>query len=157
MSFLGPKSNHLWICAHFWRSSVLRDSGDAYTFFPGVLVALKGSCLPNSLHTFLHNKHIRYCLCSPILEANALTLGNEQAQNHWTRISSMGAPEWLSWLSVWLRLRSWSHGSWVRALASGSPLSAQSLLRILCPPLSLPLPPLVLSQNEIKTFKKQNQ
>ena len=24
-------------------------------------------------------------------------------------------PGWLSWLSVWLRLRSWSHNSWVRA------------------------------------------
>ena len=26
-----------------------------------------------------------------------------------------GAPGWLSWLSVWLRLRSQSHGSWVQA------------------------------------------
>ena len=26
-----------------------------------------------------------------------------------------GAPEWLSWLSDWLQLRSWSHSSWVQA------------------------------------------
>ena len=55
-----------------------------------------------------------------------------------------GAPGWLSWLGVWLRLRSWSPGSWVSAprwalcwqlrlwsLASDSPfLSAPPLLEL---------------------------
>ena len=51
-------------------------------------------------------------------------------------------PGWLSQLNVRLRLRSWSHGSWVRAphQALCWQLRAWSLLWILCPPLSLPLP-----------------
>ena len=54
----------------------------------------------------------------------------------------LGAPGWLSRLSVRLRLRSWSHGSWVRAprRALCWQLGAWSLLRILCPPLSPPHP-----------------
>ena len=28
-------------------------------------------------------------------------------------VSTYGAPGWLSWLSVWLQLRSWSHSLWV--------------------------------------------
>ena len=53
-----------------------------------------------------------------------------------------GAPGRLSQLGVRLRLRSWSHGSWVRAprRALCWQLGAWSLLRILCLPLSLPLP-----------------
>ena len=53
-----------------------------------------------------------------------------------------GAPGWLSRLSVqlWLRLR--YRGSWIQALrwALYWHLRAQSLLQILCLPLSLPLP-----------------
>ena len=41
--------------------------------------------------------------------------------------SILGAPGWLSRLSVQLRLTSWSHGLWVRAPCSGSVLTAQSL------------------------------
>ena len=46
------------------------------------------------------------------------------------------------WLSVWLQLRSWSHGLWVRAPRPAVCwcLRAWSLLQILCLPLSLPLP-----------------
>ena len=53
-----------------------------------------------------------------------------------------GAPGWLSWLSVRLRLRSWSHGLWVRDLrrALCLQLRAWSLLRILSLSLSLSLP-----------------
>ena len=53
-----------------------------------------------------------------------------------------GARGWLSWLSVWLRLRSWSHGSWVKAphRALCWQLRAWSLLQILYLPLSLSLP-----------------
>ena len=52
------------------------------------------------------------------------------------------APGWLSWLSVLLQLRSWSHGLWVQALhwALCWQLRAWSLLWILCLLLSLPLP-----------------
>ena len=52
-----------------------------------------------------------------------------------------GAPGWLSQLSIRLRLRSWSHGSWVRAPCRALcwQLGAWSLLRMLCLPLSLPL------------------
>ena len=48
-----------------------------------------------------------------------------------------------SWLSVRLRLRSWSHGSRVRAPHGALcwQLRAQNLLPILCLPLSLPLSP----------------
>ena len=49
-----------------------------------------------------------------------------------------GAPGWLSCLSVWLWLRSWSHSLWVwvphRALSWQ--LRTRSLLQILCLPLS---------------------
>ena len=53
-----------------------------------------------------------------------------------------GVPGWLSQLSVWLQLRSWSHSLWVPAShrALYWLLSAWSLLGILCLPLSLPLP-----------------
>ena len=53
-----------------------------------------------------------------------------------------GAPGWLSWLSVRLRLRSWSHSLWVRAPRQALcwQVRARSLLWILCLPLSLPLP-----------------
>ena len=39
----------------------------------------------------------------------------------------LGGPGQLSWLSIQLKLRSWSCGSWVRALASGSVLTDQTL------------------------------
>ena len=53
-----------------------------------------------------------------------------------------GTPGWLSQLSIRLRLRSWSHSLWVRAPCQAVcwQLGAWSLLRILCLPLSLPLP-----------------
>ena len=53
-----------------------------------------------------------------------------------------GAPGWLSRLSVWLQLRSWSHGSWVWALSQTLDwqLKAWNLLGILCLPPSLSLP-----------------
>ena len=53
-----------------------------------------------------------------------------------------GAPGWLSWLSVQLRLRSWSHSLWVRAphQALCWQLRTWSLLQILCLLLSLPPP-----------------
>ena len=61
-----------------------------------------------------------------------------------SNISEMypGAPGGLSRLSVRLRLRSRSHGLWVRAprQALCRQLGAWNLLRILCLPLSLPLP-----------------
>ena len=57
-------------------------------------------------------------------------------------LCSAGAPGELSQLSVWLQLRSWSHGLWVRALHQALcwQLRAWSLLQILYLPLSLPLP-----------------
>lgn len=50
---------------------------------------------------------------------------------------SLGAPSWLSWLSIdcWLQLRSWSQSRWDGA-THWVPCSVQSLLEIL--PLSLP-------------------
>ena len=49
---------------------------------------------------------------------------------------------WLSRLSGWLQLRSWSHGPWVQALRRALcwQLRAWSLFQILCLPLSLTLP-----------------
>ena len=54
-----------------------------------------------------------------------------------------GAPGWLSRLSFWLWLRSWSHSLWVQVPCQAlcCPHRAQSLLQILSsPPLSLPFP-----------------
>ena len=61
-----------------------------------------------------------------------------------TKMRISGAPGWLSQLSVWLRLRSWSHNSWVRAPRQALcwQLRAWSLLQILSPSLSAP-PPLM--------------
>ena len=57
------------------------------------------------------------------------------------REKERGAPGWLSRLSIWLRLRSRSHSSWVRAPRQALCwwLRAWSLLRILCLLFSLPL------------------
>ena len=59
-----------------------------------------------------------------------------------TKMLIQGAPGWLSRLGIWLQLRSWSHSSWARApcWALCWQLRAWNLLRILCLPLSLPLP-----------------
>ena len=77
-------------------------------------------------------------------------------QEHW-----IGAPGWLTRLSVWLQLRSRSHRLWVRALHQPLcwQLRAWSLPQILCLPLPLPLPcscslSLSVSKIKIKTFKK---
>ena len=69
---------------------------------------------------------------------------------------------WLSWLSIWLRLRSWSQGSWVQAPCRALcwQLTARSLLQILCLLLSLcPSPAhtlsLSLSLSKINKCKKK--
>ena len=71
---------------------------------------------------------------------------------------SLGAPGWLSRLSIRLWLRSWSHGAWVRVLRRALcwQLRAWSLFRILCLPHSLPLPlhALSLSVPKNKHWKK---
>ena len=56
--------------------------------------------------------------------------------------NTWGAPRWFSWLSVWLQLKSWSHGSWIQALQWSLcwQLRAWRLLQIPCPPFSLLLP-----------------
>ena len=53
-----------------------------------------------------------------------------------------GAPGWLSRLSIWLWLRSWSHclWDWAPHWVLCWQLRAWSLLQILCLPLTLPLP-----------------
>ena len=60
-----------------------------------------------------------------------------------TKFHTFRAPGWLSLVSVWLWLRSWSHSSWVQVphWALCWQLRALSLLWILCFPLSLPLLP----------------
>ena len=63
-----------------------------------------------------------------------------------------GAPGWFSLLSVWLRLRSWSHGSWVWA----PHLTAQSLEPAWdseSPSLSLSAPPLLTLSLSLKNNK----
>ena len=100
-------------------------------------------------------------------------VGHQQPQAPSTRrlpTSHKGEPGWLSGLSVRLRLRSWSHGLWLRApcWAVCWQFRAWSLLRILCLPLSLPHPrscslarslslSLSLSLPEIKNKTKQNK
>ena len=56
--------------------------------------------------------------------------------------SPAGAPGWLSWLSVQLRLRPGSHSLWVQAPCQALcwQIRAWSLLWILCPSLSATLP-----------------
>ena len=72
----------------------------------------------------------------------------------------VGAPGWLSQLSVWLRLRSWSPCLWVRAprRALWWQLRAWSLFQILCLILSLPLPhlfPVFLCLSRINKCKRK--
>ena len=74
-----------------------------------------------------------------------------------SKINKTGVPGWLSRLSVWLQLRSWSHGPWVwaphRALCWQC--RAWSLFQILCLPLSLwPSPTHALSLSVSKINKK---
>ena len=70
----------------------------------------------------------------------------------------LGAPGWLSRFSVRLRLRSRSHGSWIRAprRALCRQLGAWNLLLIVCLPLSLcpPLLTLCLSKMNKDVEKK---
>ena len=77
-------------------------------------------------------------------EVGPLTDWAIQAPQQWVKLknSFSGAPGWLSRSGVWLRLRSWSCRSWVRALCRAvcGRLRAWSLLHILCLPPSLPLP-----------------
>ena len=68
------------------------------------------------------------------------------------RIYQRGAPVWLSQWSVWLRLKSWSHGLWVLALRRVPcwQLRAWSLLRILSLFLSFSLSFSLSKVNKIK-------
>ena len=91
--------------------------------------------------------------CLMIIKCHGEKLSREECKECWERTASLrmwhlGAPGWLSQLSIQLRFRSWSHGSWVRA--PGRALHWQprawSLHWILCLPLSaLPLLVLCLS------------
>ena len=60
-------------------------------------------CHPNYLP-------IEYCLPSLCILFFPFVTGNEAFYKKWPGV---GAPGWLSWLSIWLRLRSWSRCSWV--------------------------------------------
>ena len=62
-------------------------------------------------------------------------------------VTETGAPGWLSWLSILLRLRSWSHSLWVWAPCRTLcwQLRGWNQLRILCLLLSLSLSKLCLS------------
>ena len=73
-------------------------------------------------------------------------------------VYSWRAPGWLSGLSIRLRLRSWSHSSWVRAprRALCWQLGPWSLLQILCFPVSLPLPHLGSLPLSLKCLKKKS-
>ena len=61
----------------------------------------------------------------------------------------LGAPGWLSLVSIQLQLRSWPHGSWVQAPHG---LGAWSLFQILCLPLSLCPSPTVHAHVRLPTF-----
>ena len=76
-------------------------------------------------------------------------------------VFSVGVPGWLSLLSVWLQLRSWSHGSWVWAPSQALcwQLRAWILLQILSPSLcTSPACTLSLSKNKqtLKKLKKKS-
>ena len=88
------------------------------------------------------------CLCSVSLSLSKI---NKILKN-------LGVPEWFNRLSVRLRLRSWSHGSWVRAphWALCWQLGAWSLLRILCLPLSLSALPHTCSLSLSLSFKNKH-
>ena len=80
------------------------------------------------------------------IEKNVVCQGNDRphlglSRDGHQKPQARGAPGWLSWLSIPLGLRSWSHGLWVRAPCWTLcwQLRAWSLLQILCLPLSTPL------------------
>ena len=78
----------------------------------------------------------------PSLLILCLSLTNKNKQKKFKNIFFLGAPGWLSWLSIWLQLRSRSQGLWVGVLylALCWQLRAWSLLWSLGLPLYLPLP-----------------
>ena len=120
---------------------------------PGWLSRLSGRL---QLRSWSHHSWVwalRQALCWQLrawslLQILCLPLSLSASPHHLLKINKhffktcLGVPGWLSWLSVQLWLRSWSHGSWVRASCRALcwQLRAWSLLRILCLPLSLPLP-----------------
>ena len=73
---------------------------------------------------------------------------NSNNVNNYTIFKNLGATGWLSGLSVWLQLRSRSHGSWVRALHLA--LSCQHRFYVslsLCVPLPFILPLSKINKN----------
>ena len=74
----------------------------------------------------------------PISNSVTFHWNHHESQSYWLD----GAPGWLSWLSLRLWLRPWSHSLWVWAPCGALcwQFRAQSLLWILCLPLSLPHP-----------------
>ena len=81
-----------------------------------------------------------------------------------TSIKKLGAPGWLSWLSIWLWPRSWSRGSRVWDPCWGSVWTAQSLEPVSdsvsaflsAPPLLSLCPSLSLKKINVKKILKQN-
>ena len=73
-------------------------------------------------------------LCPSLACARSLSLSLSLSQIYINIKKNKGAPGWLSRLSIWIRLRSWSHSSWVQALRGAQwwQLRAWSLLQILC-------------------------
>ena len=85
----------------------------------------------------LHSTH--YTLYCPIA-LRWLAAGKEEwlPPPFYLQNKEIGVPGWLSQLSVWVRLRSWYHGSWVRAPRQA--LCWQPASDSVSPSLSLPLP-----------------
>ena len=88
----------------------------------------------HEMQTLFHTFHLCLTRCSHLILALWMTLKTTE---------TIGAPGWLSWWSVWLGLRIWSHGSrvWAQGLAlccqrrahfgsSVPPLSAPPLLAL---------------------------
>ena len=86
-----------------------------------------------------------------------ITKSNCEENRDYTHIKPLkqGAPGWLSRLSVWLWLRSWSHSLWVRAphwalcWQPGTCFGSSVLLSVCPSPACMP-PPLSLPQINIK-------
>ena len=135
------------ICYKMAAASLLSFTSPKRMFLIATLSEniLERECWEIQFSTVVHHKAI-----TPGLEK----VSNWSSSGHMTtlrpilatrergRMIKPGAPGWLSRLSIGLPLRSRSHSFWVWALSQTLcwQLRAWRLLRILCLPLSLPLP-----------------
>ena len=143
-----PRKVWVWDCFYVHKTwPILKETRSPnHIHYSSTLTPLKLTPLSINQTKSLHRPEILDSVLTPLL---ALTSGPLPFYFHDLSCvllplysHCLGAPGWLSRLSILLPLMSWSRSSWVLAprQALSWQLEAWSLLWILCLPLSLPLP-----------------